>query len=390
MKRRGSKSRREILMRKQRMARATSRIALRAIHEGQVRTPSQLYDELLRAAAIAAYKHRVKISDRFLRRIVEKLLPAATDLFLHLLKTNAQPFIEADRDYRVSFESRLDERWNEGLRLCELVRILSLDAGMEYHDRHKAAFDAQHLASVKLHARSCLISAEILSLLRSGHASGSHARWRALHEVAVIADFLAGGDSELSHRYLLYEHVESLNGARDYNTYASDLGHDPIPEDELQRMRATVDELCDEFGTPFKSRNGWAAAIFGFAPTFRNIEEASGIGHLRPYYRIASHPIHAGPKGIAFDIGLGTPGKVMLAGPSDQGLADPGHGMCISLMQVTTSFVTRRPTAGDLVNLQVLQKVVDQAGDALIQAHHDLENEISSEERRVGADVEGA
>jgi len=360
------------------MARVTSQIALEALREGRVRTPAHLYSELLQAAAIAAHKHRANISDRFLRRTVEKLLPAATDLFLHLLKTNAQPFIEADRDHRISFGSRLDKRWNEGLRLCELVRILSLDTGMEYHDRHEADNDAQHLALVKLHARSCLISAEILSLLRSGHASGAHARWRALHEVAVIADFLASGDSELSRRYLLYEHVESLKGTKDYNTYASDLGNNPIPEAELKEMRSVVDELCDEFGVLFKSRNGWAASVFGFAPTFRDIEEASGIGHHRPYYRMASHPVHAGPKGLAFDIGLGQPGKVMLAGPSDQGLADPGHGMCISLMQVTTSLVTRRPTAGDLVNLQVIQKVADQAGEALIRAHRDLEDQIAA------------
>lgn len=90
---------------------------------------------------------------------------------------------------------------------------------------------------------------------------------------------------------------------------------------------------------------------------------------------MASHPIHAGPKAIAFDIGLADPSDVMLAGPSDQGLADPGHGMCISLMHVTTSLVTRHPIAGDLVNLQVIQKVVDQAGGALIRAHRDLEDE---------------
>jgi len=32
--------------------------------------------------------------------------------------------------------------------------------------------------------------------------------------------------------------------------------------------------------------------------------------------------------------------------------------MCISLMQVTTSLVTTKPIAGDLVNLQVIQKAV--------------------------------
>jgi len=63
----------------------------------------------------------------------------------------------------------------------------------------------------------------------------------------------------------------------------------------------------------------------------------------------------------------------MLAGPSDRGLADPGHGMCISLMQITTSLVARQPKPGDLVNLQVLQKIVDLSGEALIQAHRDME-----------------
>lgn len=359
-------------MRKRRMARVTSQIAFQAVLDGRVRTPSQLYSELLLAAAVAAHKHYGRPSERFIRRTVERLLPAATELFLNLLQTNAEPFVEADRDYRISFEANLDKRWSKGLQLCELVRILSLDAGMEYHDRHKAAADAQHMALVKLQARACLISAEILSLLRSGHASGAHARWRALHEIAVIADVLSDGNSELSRRYLLYEHVESLKGATDYNAWADDLGLEPISERELKEMNEQVAQLCQEFGPAFKSRNGWASSVFGLGPTFRTIEEASGIAH-RPYYRLASHPIHAGPKGISFDMGLGDGEEVMLAGPSDRGLADPGHGMCISLMQTTTSLVTSQPNAGDLVNLQVIQKVIDQAGDALIQAHQDME-----------------
>jgi len=230
------------------MARVTGQIAFQAVLDGRVRTPSQLYSELLLAAAVAAHKYYGRPSERFLRRTVERLLPAATELYLNLLRTNAESFVEADRDYRTSFEARLDGRWSKGLRLCELVRIVSLDAGMEYHDRLKDTANAQHMALVKLHARACLISAEILSLLRSGHASGAHARWRALHEVAVIADVLADGDSELSRRYLLYEHVESLKGAKDYNSWAIDLQLDPISERQLKEMDGTVARLCDEFG----------------------------------------------------------------------------------------------------------------------------------------------
>jgi hypothetical protein len=250
---------------------------------------------------------------------------------------------------------------------------------MEYHDRLKANADAQHIALVKLQARACLISDEIVALLRSGHPSGAHARWRALHEVAVVSSFLAAGDQELSRRYLLYEQVESLKGSVDYNACADDLGLDPISDLQILEMSEIVDGLCDELGVKFKSKNGWASSSFGFAPTFRDIEEVSGIGH-RPYYRMASHPVHAGPKGVAFDLGVGSSGDLMLAGPSNRGLADPGHGMCVSLMQVTTSLVARHPKAGDAANLQVIQEVVDQASHALIRAQRELEADISAEQ----------
>jgi hypothetical protein len=92
------------------MARFTSEVALDAVAQGQVRTPSQLYGELLRAAAIASLKYRGKVDDRFIIRVVERLLPAAAKLYVDLLKTHAHVFVQADRDYRVGFEANLDNR----------------------------------------------------------------------------------------------------------------------------------------------------------------------------------------------------------------------------------------------------------------------------------------
>ena len=63
-------------------------------------------------------------------------------------------------------------------------------------------------------------------------------------------------------------------------------------------------ELCSQFGSNFKKPYGWASIRFGHAPKFRDIEKATDFDRQRPYYRLASRPIHAGPKGIAFDIGV--------------------------------------------------------------------------------------
>lgn len=175
---------------------------------------------------------------------------------------------------------------------------------------------------------------------------------------------------------MLYEHVESLSAARDYQRYATDLQYEPFHDEEMEEMETAVTDLCGRFGPLFKKPNGWALPPFHFAPNFRQIEEATDLNHYRPYYRMASHPVHAGPKGIAFDIGLRKQGQVMLAGPSNGGLSDPGHGMCISLSQLTSSFIlSRNPDAGSVVTLRIILSLSDLAGEAFIRTYRELEKE---------------
>jgi hypothetical protein len=46
----------------------------------------------------------------------------------------------------------------------------------------------------------------------------------------------------------------------------------------------------------------WPAA--STIPTFKDIERAAGIDHLRAHYRMASHNVHANPKGVFFKLGM--------------------------------------------------------------------------------------
>lgn len=38
-------------------------------------------------------------------------------------------------------------------------------------------------------------------------------------------------------------------------------------------------------------------------PTFEDIEDAVGLAYMRPYYKMASYPVHASPKGLTFTVG---------------------------------------------------------------------------------------
>ena len=131
-----------------------------------------------------------------------------------------------------------------------------------------------------------------------------------------------------------------------------------------------------QYGPPFWDPYGWAAdALAPKQPTLRNIEESVGLDHLRAHYRMASANVHPNPKGVFFKLGLIGETDILLAGPSNAGLADPGHGAAISLMHVSAALGTIQPTADSLVGLQILARLVDEIGKAFLEAHKQLEKD---------------
>lgn len=148
------------------------------------------------------------------------------------------------------------------------------------------------------------------------------ARWRSLHEVATVAQFLSGnadGDDALAERYLLHVHVEEWNAAREYAKHCAKLGLEPLTPEEYAARKEAFDELIGRFGKPYGTQYGWAAAKLGMKhPKIADIEAAVGLEYLRPHYRVASHSVHANPRGIFAHLGFFEE-SVLLAGPSNMG-----------------------------------------------------------------------
>src|SRR2546423_12781767 len=90
----------------------------------------------------------------------------------------------------------------------------------------------------------------------------------------------------------------------------------------------------------------------GMIDTRREVDDMSPTPHpeniprdvavVRPYYRMASNPVHPNVRGSLFDLGVGGGREILLAGPSTAGLADPGHAACISLMQTTVCLLNHK------------------------------------------------
>lgn len=285
------------------------------------------------------------------------------------LKRTARSMLRDRRSIHLAFEANIYSIWGKALDALETHLAVALEAGEIFnHEFRNAAARSNNVVFEVLtrsHARSCQIASEVLSLLLAGHADGAMARWRSLHELSVVCSFIKKHGNEVAERYLLHQSIESCKAAAQYQEYCDRIGQMPFTAEEIADMKENKEILIKRFGKAYGTEYGWAAEILmSRQPRFSDIEKSVDLDHLRPYYRMASHKVHANPRGVFFSLGLshGTE-KILLAGPSNAGLADPGHLTAISLTQVTANLLTTEPNLDRLVMCNILLKISDEVGE---------------------------
>jgi hypothetical protein len=314
------------------------------------------------------------------RKLAPEIIEAMTSPILAGVKKDMPSILKAHRKEMKGFEKRLHKEWKKPLDLLETFVTMAFETGADFNDKfRKEAAEAQnHVfdALTRLHARACQIASEILVLLRSGFADGAHARWRSLHEVTVVASFIKTHGDDVAERYLLHEHIESYKVAELHQKYYAVLRAEPFPEDEYNSIKTLRDELIDRFGTSYKNNYGWASSVLNNDnPNFTDIEKNAGFDHLRPYYKLASHNVHASPKGLMFRLGLlGSAHNLLLAGPSNFGFTDPAQGTLFSLGLITATLVTTKPTVDNMVMCNVLLKLESEITEEFFKVQKEIEN----------------
>ena len=324
--------------------------------------------------------------------IAPKLAQSGVKSYLDSIKKDAKVGISQSRRERRGFERRLSKHWAKPLHLLELtVEIAQEVAGGvgETVASEEVKVDEHTFRALwAIQARGCQMSRAILALLRSGFADDAHARWRSLHELAAVSSFISKHGDGVAKKYLLHDVVQRRKLARAYKEHEVRAKLDPLTQAEMDDIEGEYQSLIGKFGNEFAEDYGWAASALGNKrPTLLNIEEDVGLDHLRPYYQMANHNVHGNSHAAFFKLGVFEPDRpIHLAGPSNMGLADPGHGVALSLVHITGALAQTVPTLDTLTEWMVLDLLQHETGDAFLQAHKESEKIAQDKLRRRSAD----
>ena len=321
--------------------------------------------------------------EQHVQAVLPELTAKAAAGLLAKLKDGTDAMFADRRHSRSGFLKRQREKWGKPLDLLFMLMEAAREAGEDYNQAFegKAAADQDFVfdALRHLHARACLVASEVHWLMEGGFASGAMARWRTLHEITVVACFLRGKGQEVAKRYLLHHVVDTYKAAEDYQKRHQEFDYEPMPAEDLARLQSQCDTLCQRYGKTYKEQWGWAAdALKPRPPNFAEIEAAVSFDRQRPFYKLACHSTHAGSKGIHFDLGnaLNPPDSdILLAGPSDAGLFDPGACTANSLLHITTTLLFYR---NEKLAVLFVVEALDLLRDEIIEGFAEAEAELAA------------
>jgi hypothetical protein len=310
-------------------------------------------------------------ADAAISNALDATLPRVTaEVGAELRRRTPELTRDLRRDRR-AFEARLYRRWKKPIDQLEAIWNATLEAGQAFARRSARASstaDTTLGVLVQSHARACQITYEILALLRAGCASGAHARWRSLHEVAVTMMILRA-HPKLTARYVDHAAVDRWRAARAYQAHAVPRGFEPISGEELERYERSAAKAVAAHGKAIEGPWGWAEPLFDKARFgFHDLERAAGVAHLNPWYGMANLAVHAHSRSLEFNLSAvhGADG-VLVAGGTDAGLAEPGQGTALTLLQATSALVVYgRPSLDDVITLNVLSEMTTAVAEAFV------------------------
>jgi len=257
------------------------------------------------------------------------------ELILSLIETT----VEEKQSDDIEFSNWVCHVWMQPLFFFEAFISLSKDILGLFLSEFVPEKDFELFDVIRrMHGRACLISEEILLLMKNGYADGALSRWRSLHEIFVMTRFIHKHGNRLAKRFLDYEVIESKHILSNYKKYEDQLNLISISDEEICYLENEVKRYTGIYGKEFDSVYGWAKEVFPEGRiTFARIERDVNLSHWRPYYQMASYPTHAEIKGIMFQLGLVTYDKDhILTGPTDMGLADSGIFTTYTLNKLNT------------------------------------------------------
>lgn len=275
-------------------------------------------------------------------------------------------------DQEHSLERAMAEVWGPADDLYRAASYIAYEVGGAV-SKASQQHGAKLYALLGAHGRAVRTAGEVRHLAMGGFQAGAVARWRSLHDLAVVSLVLRKAGEEIAERYLAYSRIEVWEDMKYYQKHATALGRAPFAASEIGAASAAADSVLAQWGPEMGKVNGWAAPLFSEKKRFNflDLEGYAGLAHLRPFYRLGNHHVHAGPRAAELNMRGDVIGRRITTGQSVfADIAEICHGSIISLSQASSALVTsalEEDLGGDvdlLVGLLAQAKFVDDAGVA--------------------------
>jgi hypothetical protein len=313
-----------------------------------------------------------------LEQVIENTFQKIVEIFIKSLKSQSKKMLRWRRGEIKHFKKNLKKRWGKAFDKLELFIMYNLEYGEIVLEsvRNKGKNDLKFETLLKLHARACQISYEILELLCGGFADGAFARWRSLYEISIISNFLVDKPIELCQRYLDYYFIESYYEMKEYQKNWEKLNQEPLTNEEIQEHENKISELIKQYGSDFLKPYGWLGSYLPKDKwNFAGIEETTDLKHFRSYYKFANNYVHSGAKGFIYKLGMLNQEKIMLAGPSNYGFADPAQYAALSLFHTTSTLSNFDDYLEDSLYLRIGVNLYDELCDTFVLVQNKIEEE---------------
>jgi Family of unknown function (DUF5677) len=262
------------------------------------------------------------------------------------------------------FRERLEDRWSKPLSELHMLLTMVREWCQEAHEREvsrKKTHEQFRGLLIRLLVRACQVTDEIICLLENGFADGAMARWRTLHEIAVVAAIISQHGDSIAERYVAHQAVESKKAMDKFLACYKQLGYKPLPARAQKKILRNYEEAIERYGNPFKKDYGWAAAhLKKDGPTFADLERAAGRDQMRSHYQMGNDNVHAGTKSMFIRLGLLDNYTALLAGRSNAGLMEPGQNTALTLTQLAVIVCMKEPNFDDLVVGQIMVTLLDE------------------------------
>lgn len=239
------------------------------------------------------------------------------------------------------FLNRLENYYGLEFFYLEAVDILSRDLLYLFEKHFNNMRKTSQIVNLLClqYERALTIFSEIVYLLKGGFANGALTRFRTLHELTVITEFIYEHGEEAADRYLDYRYVMEK---RDIDYKEKELGIIEDDKEFIKELNINLDRIKKEKGNEFvNSRNDyiWAKPFLKLnpnqKPTFHQIfkvtrsEKQGG-----KQYKDASNNIHSGPKSL--NSSINTMNGAPIVGASNFGFNAPASYSTYEMVQLGT------------------------------------------------------